>query len=88
MSEIKTSILVVGRAGMDFHAEPAGIPIDRAKNFSVQLGGSAANIASGLASQEIMVELLAAVSSDPIGKFVIGQCEELGINTNFFVPSS
>ena len=36
--------LVLGRAGMDFYAEPPGTPIESAERFFPALGGSSANI--------------------------------------------
>ena len=44
-------ILVVGRAGLDLYAHPINTPIENASQFTSQLGGSAANIAAGLAIQ-------------------------------------
>ena len=42
--------LVIGRAGMDFYADPAGARPRTRKNSTAALGGSAANIAVGLSS--------------------------------------
>ena len=75
------SILVAGRAGMDLYASPVGTSIENAINFSSQLGGSAANIAAGLAAQGVNVNLLAGISDDAIGKFVRNCCQRLGIGT-------
>ena len=44
-----SSFLVLGRAGMDFYADPPGTEIEAARNFVAHLGGSAANIAVALA---------------------------------------
>jgi len=39
----------IGRAGMDFYAEPPGTEFEQANNFSAHVGGSAGNIAVALA---------------------------------------
>ena len=79
INEQNKNVLVVGRAGMDLYAEPAGTPIEKAVKFSSQLGGSAANIAAGLSIQGLNVDLLSGISGDAIGKFVVNSCKKLGI---------
>ena len=79
INEQNKNVLVVGRAGMDLYAEPAGTPIEKAVKFSSQLGGSAANIAAGLSIQGLNVDLLSGISGDAIGKFVLNSCKKLGI---------
>ena len=74
-------ILVVGRAGLDLYADPVGTSIENARKFTSQLGGSAANIAAGLAAQGVKVSLLAGISNDAIGEFVKNCCQRLGIDT-------
>ena len=74
-------ILVVGRAGLDLYAYPINTPIENASQFTSQLGGSAANIAAGLAIQGNNVDLMSPISNDSIGDFVINSCKKIGINT-------
>ena len=74
-------ILVVGRAGLDLYAHPINTPIENASQFTSQLGGSAANIAAGLAIQGNNVDLMSPISNDAIGDFVINSCKKIGINT-------
>ena len=74
-------ILVVGRAGLDLYAHPINTPIENASQFTSQLGGSAANIAAGLAIQGNNVDLMSPISNDSIGDFVINSCKKIGINT-------
>ena len=57
-------ILVVGRAGLDLYAHPINTPIENASQFTSQLGGSAANIAAGLAIQGNNVDLMSPISND------------------------
>tara|TARA_R110002049_G_scaffold267817_1_gene444285 strand:- start:8741 stop:9736 length:996 start_codon:yes stop_codon:yes gene_type:complete len=66
---IPLRIVVIGRAGMDLYPEPAGTKIADATNFSAMLGGSAANIAAGLARLGVDVSLMSALSDDPVGRF-------------------
>ena len=74
-------ILVVGRAGLDLYAHPINTPIENASQFTSQLGGSAANIAAGLAIQGNNVDLMSPISNDAIGDFVTNSCKKIGINT-------
>ena len=74
-------ILVVGRAGLDLYAHPINTPIENASQFTSQLGGSAANIAAGLAIQGNNVDLMSPISNDAVGDFVIKNCKKIGINT-------
>ncbi|SIO30872.1 PfkB family carbohydrate kinase [Vannielia litorea] len=71
--------IVIGRAGMDLYPEPAGTKTAEATRFSAMLGGSAANIAAGLARLGAQVELMTALSDDPVGRFCAAQLEAFGI---------
>ncbi len=75
-------ILVVGRAGMDFYAEPQGSKVENATSFQAALGGSAANMAAGLARLGHRVSMACVVSDDAVGRFVINQLKAFGINTD------
>ena len=70
-------ILVVGRAGLDLYAHPINTPIENASQFTSQLGGSAANIAAGLAIQGNNVDLMSPISNDSIGDFVLKKVSNL-----------
>lgn len=71
--------VVLGRAGMDLYAEPAGAALDEAESFRSALGGSAGNIAAGLARLGAGVEMLTCVSDDAVGRFVLAQLARYGI---------
>ena len=88
MKKSKKKILVIGRAGLDLYADPVNTPIEDATNFVSQLGGSAANIAAGLAKQGNAVDLFSPISDDPIGNFVINSCKHIGINTELLIKVS
>lgn len=65
---------------MDLAPEPPGTAIETASRFSASLGGSAANIAVGMARLGASAALLSAVSSDPVGEYCINQLEAYGVD--------
>lgn len=71
--------VVLGRAGMDLYADPAGTALEQAERFVAALGGSAGNIAAGLARLGAEVSLSSCVSDDAVGRFVLGQLARYGI---------
>lgn len=73
-------VLVIGRAGMDLYADPPGTRIAQAERFVTALGGSAANIAAGLARQGCAVGMLGCFASDDIGDFITAQLDGYGID--------
>ncbi|WP_230426394.1 PfkB family carbohydrate kinase [Paragemmobacter aquarius] len=75
----RNRFVVLGRAGMDLYADPPGEAVERAERFVAALGGSAGNIAAGLARLGAGVDLLGAVSDDAIGRFVMAQLADYGI---------
>ncbi|MSU91264.1 5-dehydro-2-deoxygluconokinase [Rhodobacteraceae bacterium 2CG4] len=74
-------VLVLGRAGMDFYADPPGARADAADRFFACLGGSSGNIAAGLARQGVGAAILSSVSDDAVGRFVRGQLQGYGVDT-------
>lgn len=75
--------LVIGRAGMDFYAEPPGTPVEEAHRFTAALGGSSANIAAGLTRQGMEAALLTCVSDDSVGLFALRELDRYGIDRRF-----
>lgn len=65
--------LVLGRAGMDFYADPPGTRIEEAQRFVAHLGGSAANIAVALAKLGAEASLITTLSEDAVGRFCLAQ---------------
>ena len=63
MKNLQKKILVIGRAGLDLYADPVNTPIEHATKFISQLGGSAANIAAGLAKQGNDVDIFSTQPS-------------------------
>lgn len=76
---LRNRFVVLGRAGMDLYADPPGEAVERAGRFVAALGGSAGNIAAGLARLGAGVELLSCVSDDAVGQFVLAQLAGYGV---------
>jgi len=77
----QSRFLVLGRAGMDLYADPPGSTAETAERFAAALGGSSANIAAGLARQEMTTCLLSCVSDDSVGRFVRRELQDYGVDT-------
>lgn len=77
------SFLVIGRAGMDFYADPPGTRLERATTFTAALGGSSANIAAGLTRLGCDAAIVTCVSDDAVGRFCINQLDAFGIDHRF-----
>jgi 5-dehydro-2-deoxygluconokinase len=77
--QLGLAVLVLGRAGMDLYADPPGSKAEAADRFWACLGGSAGNIAAGLARAGVTVDLLSCVSDDAVGRFVTDQLDRYGI---------
>ncbi len=73
--------LVIGRAGMDFYADPPGTPLQQAVMFTAALGGSSANIAVAVCRQGGQAALVTSVSDDPVGEFCLHQLVQYGVET-------
>lgn len=73
------SFLVIGRAGMDFYADPPGARTEEADRFTACLGGSSANIAAAIVRQGGQAALVTRVSDDAIGRFCLNQLDRYGI---------
>ena len=80
MSEAGKRFLVLGRAGMDFYADPPGTRLEEALQFSAALGGSAANIAAAIAKLGGAAALVSAVSNDAVGRYILNQLRHYGID--------
>lgn len=78
----KGPVLVLGRAGMDFYADPPGAKADEASQFFACLGGSSGNIAAGLCRQGAAAAILTSVSDDAVGRFVRNQLQHYGVETD------
>ena len=75
------NFLVIGRAGMDFYADPPGTRTEDASRFFACLGGSSANIGVALCRQGCAATLVTSVSDDAVGRFALNQLRHYGIDT-------
>lgn len=74
--------LVLGRVGMDLHADPPGQQIDTATRYMAAIGGSAGNIAVALARQGASASLVSCLSDDPVGRFCLNELAGYGVGTD------
>lgn len=79
----RNRFLVLGRAGMDFYADPPGTPLEEARAFFPALGGSAANIATAIAQLGGHAALITRVSDDAVGRYVVTQLQNYGVVTDY-----
>jgi 5-dehydro-2-deoxygluconokinase len=73
--------LALGRAGMDFYADPPGTRVEVARAFTPALGGSAANIAVGIVTLGGSAALLTTLSHDAVGLFAMSELKRYGVET-------
>ena len=64
----RNSYVVIGRAGVDVFTDP-GTRLEEAGRMSIDLGGSAANIAAGICKLGGRASLVTRVSADAVGSF-------------------
>ena len=74
---------LLGRAGLDLYADPPGTRVEEARAFFPALGGSAANIAVGLARSEAAPAILTTLSDDAVGRFALKELARYGVATEF-----
>jgi len=72
--------VIIGRAGMDFYADPPGAKTEDADTFFACLGGSSANIGVALQKHGASTALVTSVSDDAIGRFCLNQLDKYGID--------
>ena len=78
--------LVLGRAGLDFYAEPPGASVEEAETFRAALGGSSANIAVAIVKAGGAAELVTRGSDDPIGRRCVRELRAYGVGTTHVHP--
>ena len=76
----RNRFVVIGRAGMDFYADPPGTRTEEATRFVACLGGSSANIGAAITRHGGEVALVTSVSDDAIGRFALNQLDHYGID--------
>jgi 5-dehydro-2-deoxygluconokinase len=63
--------VVMGRIGYDLYSEEPNVPLPRVRRFSRYLGGSSANMATGLSRLGAKVGMVACLGSDSLSEFLI-----------------
>jgi 5-dehydro-2-deoxygluconokinase len=81
MNSSKPKFLVLGRAGLDLYADPPGTRVEDALVFKAALGGSAGNIAAGIARLGGAVDLVTTVSNDAVGRYTLNELAKYGVGT-------
>ncbi|MFL4472154.1 5-dehydro-2-deoxygluconokinase [Tateyamaria armeniaca] len=74
------NFVIVGRAGIDFFTD-VGVRAEDAERLTVDLGGSAANIAAGICKLGGKAALVTSVSDDSVGSYCINRLEHYGVDT-------
>ena len=64
-------IVVMGRIGYDLYSEEANVPLPQVRRFSRYLGGSSANMATGLARLGANVGIVACLGTDSLSEFLV-----------------
>ncbi len=79
----KLDLITFGRAAVDLNATEYNRPMEETMTFSKYVGGSPANIAIGTSKLGLKVGMIAKVSDDQHGNFVIDYMEKAGVNTQY-----
>jgi len=79
----RNAFVILGRAGMDMFADPAGVKSEDAETFNADLGGSSANIAAGLCKLGASAALVTSVSDDAVGRFCVNKLKHYGVDTQY-----
>lgn len=70
-AETEFDVVSIGRAGLDLYARELSAHFENVRSFSAYVGGTPANIAVGARRLGLRTALLTAVSSDPVGDFIL-----------------
>jgi 5-dehydro-2-deoxygluconokinase len=77
------NFLIIGRAGMDFYADPPGTKTEEATRFVTALGGSSANIGVALTRHGSRAALVTSVADDSIGRYCRNQLAHYNVDATF-----
>ncbi|WP_371924985.1 5-dehydro-2-deoxygluconokinase [Halobacillus sp. A1] len=79
----KIDLITFGRAAVDLNATEFNRPMEESMTFTKYVGGSPANIAIGTSKLGLNVGMIAKVSDDQHGNFVIDYMKESGVGTKY-----
>lgn len=78
----KLDIITFGRAAVDLNAVEYNMPMEETMTFKKYVGGSPANIAIGTSKLGLKAGMIAKVSDDQHGNFVIDYMNKVGVETS------
>ena len=81
----QNNFLIVGRVGIDFFTDP-GVALEDAERVTVDIGGSAANIAAGICKLGGQATLVTRTSDDSIGSYCVNRLRHYGVETKHVTP--
>lgn len=76
-------VLTVGRVGVDLYPQQSGVPLARVGSFAKFLGGTATNVAVGVARLGRRSAVLTKVGPDGFGDFVRSAMAGFGVDPGF-----
>ncbi|MCM3717702.1 5-dehydro-2-deoxygluconokinase [Fictibacillus phosphorivorans] len=79
----KLDLITFGRAAVDLNATEYNRPMEETMTFTKYVGGSPANIAIGTSKLGLNVGMIAKVSDDQHGNFVIDYMKKSGVDTSY-----
>jgi 5-dehydro-2-deoxygluconokinase len=78
----KRDVVLIGRVTLDFNPNELNTTLDKAKTFSMYLGGSPANMAVGINKMGKKVGFIGCVSADHFGDFAVNYFCQRGIDVS------
>lgn len=84
----RSSLVVLGRVGLDLYADPIGTRVQDAQMFRSAIGGSAGNIAVALARQGVGAALLTRVSPDAVGGYCRAELARYGVDCHLITEQA
>jgi 5-dehydro-2-deoxygluconokinase len=81
----KNRFVVVGRVGMDLYPD-IGVATEDTTGFTADMGGSSANIATGLVKLGAQASLVTRTSDDAVGRFCLNKLAQYGVDAKYVTP--
>ena len=83
MPSSTSTILTMGRIGVDLYPLQSGVGLEQVETFGKYLGGSAANVAVAAARYGHETALISGVGDDPFGRYLLGELSRLGVDNRY-----
>ncbi|WP_156911602.1 5-dehydro-2-deoxygluconokinase [Salibacterium aidingense] len=84
----KKQLITFGRAAVDLNATEYNRPMEETMTFTKYVGGSPANVAIGTAKLGLDVGMIAKVSDDQHGNFVLDYMNKAGVDTKYITKDT